>query len=205
MTKRKLSPSKGERLGYIRVSTTHQDLEAQRRALLDAGVRERNIYRDKMSGVRDDRPELKACLKALRPGDSLVLPGLDRLGRSLVHLVRTIEALTERRVNVVSLRESIDTSNAAGRLIVHVFCALAEFERQLIRERTKAGLAAKKAQGVELGRRPKLGEKELKRAKKLLANGELSVREVADAMGISKPTLFRYFPGGRAAVRSEKQ
>ena len=192
------------RVGYARVSTTHQELDAQLQALAGAGVDKRHIYHDVLRGVRDDRPQLQSCLKALRKGDTLVIPAFDRLGRSLPHLVKVATDLQARGVELVSLREAVDTTTAAGKLAFHVFGALAEFERELIRERTKAGLAAKKRQGVRLGAPRKLSEKEVKRARQSLRRGDMSAREVARQFGVSKATLFRYIPGGRSALQEPR-
>lgn len=147
-----------QKIGYARVSTDDQNLHLQRDALAAAGCE--IIYEDKASGKNAARPELDNCLKALRPGDTLVVWRLDRLGRSLADLVNVVTHLVdERRVGFLSLQEQIETNSASGKLVFHVFAALAEFERNLISERTKAGLEAARARGRLGGRKPKLQKK----------------------------------------------
>ena len=148
----------------MRVSTADQSTDLQRDALLAAGVAERDIYLDKASGKQDDRPGLEACLRALRPADTLLVWKLDRLGRSLGHLVATVQELADRQVAFKVLTghgANIDTGTASGKLIFGIFAALAEFERELISERTRAGLAAARARGRKGGRKPKLSLTEL--------------------------------------------
>lgn len=178
------------KIGYARISTADQNLELQTDALENAGCEK--IFTDRASGAKDDRPGLISAIEFCRQGDSLVVWKLDRLGRSLKHLIETINLLHEKKVGFVSLQESIDTTTSGGKLIFHVFGALAEFERELIRERTKAGLASAKIRG-RLGGRPKLmTDKQLHLAKSMLADPNVTVKEVCQTMNISKATLYRY-------------
>src|SRR5262249_38587318 len=139
-------------IGYARVSTHEQNLDLQRDALRKAGVSAKNLYTDKITGTKENRPGLEQALSHLREGDTLVVWRLDRLGRSLKHLIETVTALHAQGVAFQSITENIDTSNATGKLVFHIFGALAEFERNLIRERSIAGLAAARARGRKGGR-----------------------------------------------------
>lgn len=179
-----------QRVGYGRVSTDDQHLDLQRDALKKAGCC--LIYEEKMSGKTADRPELAQCVKALRPGDTLVVWRLDRLGRSLQDLLRIVADLELRGISFESLTEKIETGSAAGRLVFHVFAALSEFERNLIRERTQAGLAAARARGRSGGRKPKLHEKQVREIKALLRDPEILVAEVARRYGVSRTTLYKH-------------
>ncbi|HCE5861684.1 recombinase family protein [Pseudomonas aeruginosa] len=179
-----------QRIGYARVSTDDQHLDLQRDALMQAGCGV--IYEEAASGKSAARPELEQCRKALRAGDTLVVWRLDRLGRSLPDLVHVVNDLEQRGVGFESLTEKIETSSAAGKLIFHVFAALAEFERGLIRERTHAGLAAARARGRVGGRKPKLEEKQVREIKALLRDPDIQVSEVARRYGISRTTLYNY-------------
>ena len=179
-----------QRIGYARVSTDDQHLDLQRDALKQAGCG--LIYEEAASGKSAERPELEQCRKALRAGDILVVWRLDRLGRSLPDLVQIVNDLERRGVGFESLTEKIETGSAAGKLIFHVFAALAEFERGLIRERTHAGLTAARARGRVGGRKPKLGEKQVREIKALLRDPEIQVSEVARRYGISRTTLYKY-------------
>lgn len=187
------------RIGYARVSTEDQNLALQIDALKAAGCR--HIYRDEgVSGIAVSRPALKKAMAAVRPGDVLVTWKLDRLGRSLVHLIEIVELLEHRGAGFRSLSEAIDTTTAGGRLIFHVMGALAEFEQSLISERTRAGMAAAKARGRRLGRPPRLSE-----AKKAAIKGELSRRarppkEIAQHYGASVSTIERL----RAFLKARK-
>lgn len=177
------------RIGYARVSTDDQNLEGQLDQLGRAGCDP--IYSEQASGSKDDRPELAQALKALRAGDSLVVCRLDRLGRSLPHLVQTVDQLAARGIGFESLAERIDTTSAGGTLIFHIFASLAQFERQLISERTKAGLAAGRARGRMGGRPPALTVKQLREAKRLLDDPEATVTDVAKTYGVSRATLYK--------------
>ena len=189
-------------IGYQRVSTVDQNLDLQRSALIEAGVDPQHIYEDHLSGARSDRPGLTACLKAVRPGDVLVVWRLDRLARSLRDLIRIADELEHQGVGLRSLHEQIDTTSATGRLFFHLMGALAEFERNLIRERTKAGLDAARKRGRKPGRKRKLSDKQIQMARALLKDGTLTVREIAGQLGVSPATFYRYFPGGRAQEES---
>ena len=153
-----------------------------------------------MSSAKADRPELAHALRALRAGDTLVVWRLDRLGRSLSDLVRTVTELKARGVMFESLTERIDTATAAGALIFHVFASLAEFERALLRERTVAGLAAARARGRKGGRRPSLGAKELREIKALLRDPDVQVTDVARRYGVSRSTLYNHLGAARQAA-----
>ena len=149
------------------------------------------IYSERASGKKDDRPELAQALKALRAGDTLVVWRLDRLGRSLPHLVATVTGLAERGVGLESVTEAIDTSTAAGKLVFNVFASLADFERNLISERTRAGLAAGRARGRIGGRPPALSPKQVREAKLLLTDSEATVTGVAARFEVSRSTLYK--------------
>lgn len=187
-------------LGYIRVSKSDgsQTLAPQRDALLAAGVAPERIYQDLASGRQDDRPGLTACLKALQPGNTLVLWKLDRLGRDLKHLVTTVEALRSRQVGLRILAGAgaeIDTTTPNGRFFFGVFAALAEFERELVAERTRAGLAAARARGRQGGRPRKMDRGTLKMAMTAMADPGSKAADVARRLGITTTTLYTYVNG----------
>ena len=175
------------RIGYARVSTDGQEIALQLDALRAAGCD--RIFEDQASGAKADRPGLIEALAYAREGDALVIWKLDRLGRSLPHLIETVSQLEKRGVGLRSLTESIDTTTPGGRLIFHVFGALGQFERDLIRERTRAGLSAAAARGRRGGRKPVVTADKLERAKALLAKG-LTVREAATRLKIGKTALY---------------
>ena len=175
-------------IGYARVSTTEQDLAPQRDALVAAGCE--RVFEDRLSGARADRPGLARVLAYLRSGDVLVVWKLDRLGRSVSHLIETVRDLEKHGIDMHSLTEQIDTTTSGGRLIFHVFGALAEFERDLIRERTQAGLNAAKARGRRGGRKPVVTDEKLNRARALMANG-LTAREAAARVKVGKTSLYK--------------
>ncbi|MBY8978147.1 recombinase family protein [Rhodobacteraceae bacterium NNCM2] len=184
-------------IGYARISRGDgsQSLDLQRDALTGAGVAPEAIYEDRASGKLDTRPGLDACLKALRAGDVLVVWKLDRLGRDLKHLVTVVQDLTGREVGLRVLTgqgAEIDTTTPAGRLIFGIFAALAEFERDLIRERTMAGLAAARARGRKGGRKFALGKAQVRLAQAAMANRDTSVADLAAELGIKPVTLYRY-------------
>ncbi|AEO42544.1 recombinase family protein [Xanthomonas euvesicatoria] len=179
-----------QRIGYARVSTDDQHLDLQRDALTQAGCSV--IYEEAASGKSAIRPELEQCRKALRAGDTLVVWRLDRLGRSLPDLVQIVADLERQCVGFESLTEKIETGSAAGKLVFHVFAALAEFERGLIRERTQAGLAAARARGRAGGRRPKLDEQQVREIKVLLRDPGIQVADVARRYGVSRTTLYKH-------------
>jgi DNA invertase Pin-like site-specific DNA recombinase len=180
-------------IGYARVSTNEQNLDLQRDALLKAGVSAKDIYTDKITGVKADRPGLTLAISHLRKGDTLIAWRLDRLGRSLKHLIETVTRLKEQGVSFKSLMENIDTSTATGTLVFQIFGALAEFERNLIKERTVAGLHAARARG-RTGGRPKRNpdERKIALAKKLYNENMLSIPEILKTLNISKSTLYRW-------------
>lgn len=181
------------KIGYARVSTDDQTLDLQRDALTKAGCEV--VYEETASGKHAARAELDACLKALRQGDTLTVWRLDRLGRSLPDLVKIVADLEARGVGFESLTEKIATGSAAGKLVFHVFAALAEFERSLIRERTVAGLSAARARGRHGGRRRKLDEKKIAEARALLLTGT-SYPDAAKTLGVGESTLYRSIPAG---------
>nr|AIZ06032.1 hypothetical protein [Kluyvera cryocrescens] len=175
-------------IGYARVSTAEQDTALQTDALRKAGCE--RVFEDTASGAKADRPGLADALAYLRDGDVLAVWRLDRLGRSMPHLIETIGALEARGVGFRSLTEAIDTTTPGGRLIFHVFGALGQFERDLIRERTKAGLTAAAARGRKGGRKPVVTADKLQRAREHIANG-LNVREAATRLKVSKTALLQ--------------
>lgn len=178
-----------QKIGYARVSTLDQNLHFQRDSLMAAGCQV--VYEEKVSGKSSARPELESCLKALRQGDTLVVCSLDRLGRNLSDLVKLVNHLVdEQQVGFQSLREQIETNSATGKLVFHVFAALAEFERNLVSERTRAGLVAARARGRKGGRRPKLGQKEIREIKTLLKDPNIPVTDVAKRFGVSRTTIY---------------
>ncbi len=178
------------KIGYARVSTVDQNLDLQEDALRQAGCEK--IIVDKISGSVVLRPGLEKAKDLLREGDSLVVWRLDRLGRSLKDLISWSGYLEERGIGLVSLQESIDTSSSTGKLVFHMFGALAEFERNLIKERTMAGLQAARARGKMGGRPKSLSEDKQKRLIKLYNDKSVSVKEICQMMNISKPTLYKY-------------
>lgn len=185
-------------IGYARVSTAEQNLTLQTDALEAAGCE--RVFVETASGAQRDRPELERALDFMRPGDTLVVWKLDRLARSIRQLIDTVELLQSKGMGFRSLTETIDTTTAGGMLVFHVFAALAQFERAMIRERTRAGLEAARARGRKGGRRPKLSKDKLRIAKTLLRDPELSVGEVARHVGVSPATLYRLIPGGRSSI-----
>ena len=178
------------RLGYARVSTDDQDMALQLDAL--AKVQCDRVYSEKVSSGKASRPQLEECLRTLRRGDVLTVWRLDRLGRSMAELVAIVNDLASRGVTFESLTERIETSSASGKLIFHVFAALAEFERNLIRERTKAGLAAARVRGRVGGRKPKLDAKQIRQIKTLLRDRNTSVTELAKDYGVSRTTIYKH-------------
>ncbi len=197
-------------IGYARVSKADgsQSVDLQKDALRAAGVETAAIYEDQASGQRDDRPGLEACLKAARSGDVLVVWKLDRLGRNLRHLVNLVQDLNNRDVGLRVLTgqgASIDTTTASGKLVFAIFAALAEFERELIRERTVAGLAAARARGRRGGRRPALSKAQVRVAQAAMASRDTKVSELCQELGIAKATLYRYVaPDGALRERGDR-
>ena len=182
--------------GYARVSTLEQDPALQLDGLRSAGVDE--VFVDQASGTRTDRPELETMLRQLRAGDTVVVWRLDRLGRSLPHLIETVTGLGERGVGFRSLTEAIDTTTSGGRLLFGIMASIAAFERDLIRERTMAGLQAARDRGRVGGRPPKVTAEKLELARSMLADGS-SKTAIAKALGISRPTLYDHLAPTRAA------
>ena len=177
-------------IGYARVSSDDQNLDLQYDALKEAGCKK--IFDDRASGAKAPRPGLDRLLETVREGDSVIVWRLDRLGRSMTELLKLVDQLESSGVELSSLKEKIDTSSSGGRLVFHIFAALAEFERSLIRERTSAGLNAAKARGRTGGRPPALDTKEQKLLVKLYESGEHSIGEICQILRISKATLYNY-------------
>lgn len=184
-------------VGYARVSTADQDPALQLDALNKAGCGQ--VFQDRASGAKADRPGLAAALAFLREGDVLVVWKLDRLGRSLPHLIETVTALAARGIGFRSLTEAIDTTTSGGRLIFHIFGALGQFERDLIRERTRAGLDAAIARGRRGGRKPVVTHDKLRRAQALIAQG-LTVREAAARVKVGKTALYAALDRGDGGI-----
>lgn len=187
-------------IGYIRVSKSdgRQVLDLQRDAVQAAGVAPERVYEDLASGRQDDRPGLVACLKALQPGNTLVVWKLDRLGRDLKHLVNTVDALSQQHIGLKILAGAgaqIDTTSANGKLVFGIFAALAEFEAELIRERTQAGLAAARARGRRGGRPRKMTLEVLKMAMAALTDPHTQAVDVARRLGMTTTTLYAYVNG----------
>jgi DNA invertase Pin-like site-specific DNA recombinase len=177
------------RIGYARVSTADQDLAPQLDVLRAKGCEP--IYSEHASGKHADRPELAQAMKALRAGDTLVVWRLDRLGRSLPDLIATVNELASRGIAFESVTEAIDTTTASGKLVFNIFASLADFERHLIGERTRAGLAAGRARGRMGGRPPALTSRQLREARLLLTDPEATVTAVAERYGVSRTTLYK--------------
>ena len=182
-------------IGYARVSTDEQNLDLQLSALKQAGCEQ--IYTDKVSGTKAQRPGLEEAFSHLRAGDTFVVWRLDRLGRSLRHLIDTVTDLQELSIGFKSLTESIDTTTSGGKLVFHIFGALAEFEREIIRERTQAGLSAARARGKTGGRPNALTEKQVSMLRQLAADRNRSVQEICQTLGISRRTFYRYVNAGQ--------
>ena len=185
-------------VGYARVSTHDQKPELQRDALMAAGCEK--LFEEKASGAQRDRPLLFAALEFMRKGDTLVVWKLDRLARSIKQLIETVEALEERGIGLRSITEAIDTTTSGGKLIFHIFAALARFERSIIRERTTAGLIAARERGRVGGRPRALNEADIVAAKRLLADPAITTKDVAKRLGVSLSTLYKHIPAARATV-----
>ena len=186
------------KLGYARVSTSDQNPQLQIDALIGVGCD--RLFAEQASGAQRDRPELAAALQFARAGDLLVVWKLDRLARSLSQLLATTELLERKGVGLISLTEQIDTSTPGGKLVFQLFGALAEFERSLLRERTRAGLVAAKAAGRKGGRPSALPPDKRLAAAALLQSDDLTVVEVAAMLGVSDSTLYRHFPAAKALL-----
>src|SRR5262247_602264 len=181
-------------IGYARVSTGDQDVSLQLDALRQAGCADDRIFVDVASGTHTTRPGLEACLQALAPGDTLIVWRLDRLGRSMLHLVTVIAELGQRQVGFRSLCDgALDTTTATGELVFHIFSALAQFERRLIQERTRAGLAAARVRGKHGGRRAlQPGDSKVQLAYTMYVDQRLTVRDICQVLRISQATCYRY-------------
>lgn len=177
-------------LGYARVSTDPQSLDQQLDALLAAGVEEKNVYTDKMSGSRTDRPGLTRLLEMAREGDTIVVVALDRLGRSMMHVIETIELLNERGIILKSLRESIDFSTPTGKMIATLFAAMSEYERALIKERAAAARAAASMRGKQTGRPKALNDDQVALAQRMHDSGE-NVTTIGKTLNVSRATVYR--------------
>ncbi len=185
-------------VGYARVSTQDQNPAMQREALTEAGCEK--VFEEKASGAQRDRPQLMAAIDYMREGDTLVVWKLDRLARSLKQLIETVEMLEDRKIGFQSLTEAIDTTTSGGKLVFHIFAALAEFERGIIRERTMAGLASARARGRLGGRPPALSDADIAQAKAMLTDPDITVKQIAERMGVSLSTLYKHLPAARSAV-----
>jgi DNA invertase Pin-like site-specific DNA recombinase len=186
------APTTGAQLGYARVSTGHQSLDQQLDALTAAGVNPKRVYRDKLSGTstREQRPGLAALLDYARPGDAIVVVGIDRLGRNAAEVMTTIRELRDREIVLKSLREGIDTSNATGRMVAGVLASLAELELELGRERRAAAREARRIRGQHIGRPKALDAKNAGLAQRMHASGE-SASTIAATLGVSRATVYR--------------
>src|SRR5467141_3858466 len=192
----------GRLIGYARVSTTEQDLGLQLAALRSAGCSDAHIFCDTASGARTARPGLEACVHALEPEDTLVVWRLDRLGRSMTHLVTLIQTLLQRHISFRSLSDgAIDTTTASGELVFHIFSALAQFERRLIQERTHAGLTVARARGRRGGRRAlQPGDPKVQLAYTMYVDHSWTVDELCATLHISRATCYRYVALARRAI-----
>ena len=188
-------------VGYARVSTDLQSTDGQIDSLKTAGCE--RVFTESMSGTRSDRPQLAEALAFMRPGDVLAVVRLDRLARSMRQLLTTVDSLEARGIGLRSLHENIDTTTATGRLVLHIFGALGQFEVELLKERTRSALAASRARGRIGGRPPALNQIKVTAAKAMLASGEMTAAEVARQIGCSPSTLYRHVPGGRTGVAAQ--
>jgi DNA invertase Pin-like site-specific DNA recombinase len=190
-------PSTGTRIGYVRVSTVTQTLDQQQEALETAGVSK--TFSDTMSGARDDRPGLASLMEYVREGDTVVVWKLDRLGRNTLHILETVKALTERGVTLVSVTDGIDSSTPAGRMMIGVLGSLAEYERELTKERTALKRATSRANGTKFGRPMKVADaRDIATAKRMKVDGH-TARDIAKFLGVSRATLYRYLSQNDAA------
>lgn len=186
------------KVGYARVSTVDQHLRMQEDALKNDGCEE--IFHDIASGVKTARPGLEEAMNYLRGGDTLVVWKLDRLGRSVQHLIQTIKLLSDKKIGFRSLQENIDTNTSGGKLIFHIFSALAEFERDLICERTQAGLKAARARGKMGGRPPLLDNRQITRMIEMYDEGKNTVAEICKIYDISRPSFYNYLKKNKATI-----
>lgn len=188
-------------VGYARVSTDQQSTDGQIDSLKAAGCE--RVFTEAMSGTRADRPQLVEALAFMRPGDVLAVVRLDRLARSMRQLLTTVDGLQARGIGLRSLHENIDTTTATGRLVLHIFGALGQFEVELLKERTRSALAASRARGRIGGRPPALDQIKVTAARAMLASGNLTAAEVARQLGCAPSTLYRHVPGGRTGVAAQ--
>jgi DNA invertase Pin-like site-specific DNA recombinase len=187
----------GVRVGYVRVSTIAQTLDQQNAALAAAGVTK--TFSDNMSGAKDDRPGLAALMDYVREGDTVVVWKLDRLGRNTLHILETVKTLTKRGVTLISTTDGIDSSTAAGRMVIGVLASMAEFERELIKERTALKRAASQANGTRFGRPKKVPDaSHIATARRMKDDGH-TARDIAKYLGVSRATLYRYLADDLAA------
>jgi DNA invertase Pin-like site-specific DNA recombinase len=187
----------GTRVGYTRVSTVAQTLDQQNTALAAAGVTK--TFSDIMSGARDDRPGLTALIDYVRDGDTVVVWKLDRLGRNTLHILETVKSLTDRGVTLISTTDGIDSSTAAGRMVIAVLASMAEFERELIKERTALKRAASQANGTRFGRPLKVTDAQhIATARRMQSDGH-TAKDIAKFLGVSRATLYRYLSVDSAA------
>lgn len=177
-------------IGYARVSTVDQNLALQEDALKQVGCKK--IFSEVASGVKDDRIQLSEALKHCREGDTFVVWKLDRLGRSLSHLIETVNSLKEQGIDFKSIQENIDTTTSGGRFAFHIFSSMAQFERDLIRERTQAGLSAARRRGRVGGRPRVLNDKQIELAKKLHADASKSIKDICEVLNVKRSTLYKY-------------
>jgi DNA invertase Pin-like site-specific DNA recombinase len=182
--------TEGQRIGYVRVSTVAQTLDQQHEALDKAGVAK--TFSDTMSGARDDRPGLAALMEYVREGDTVVVWKLDRLGRNTLHILETVKALADRGVTLVSTSDGIDSSTAAGRMMIGVLGSLAEYEPELVKERTALKRAMSRANGTKFGRRKKVADPSHITTARRMKNDGHTARDIAKYLGVSRATLYRY-------------
>ena len=189
-------------IGYCRVSTADQNLSLQKDELEKFGCSK--IYEDVASGAKSARVGLEAAIDFAREGDTLVIWKLDRLGRSLRDLIEIVNRLEQSGVSFVCITQNIDTRTLGGKLFFHIFGALAEYERELIRERTKAGLTAARARGRKGGRKPAMNEEQIEQARAMMDNPKLKIKSIIKTLGISKATLYKYVPMGKSVSERKK-
>lgn len=189
-------------IGYARVSTQDQNLNLQKDELIKFGCTK--IYEDVASGAKSARTGLEAAIDFAREGDTLVIWKLDRLGRSLRDLIEIVMRLEQEGVSFVCITQNIDTRTPSGKLFFHIFGALAEYERELIRERTKAGLTAARARGRKGGRKPAMNEEQIEQARAMMNNPKLKIKSIIKTLGVSKATLYKYVPMGKSPTEKSK-
>jgi DNA invertase Pin-like site-specific DNA recombinase len=189
-------------IGYCRISTADQNLSLQKDELTKFGCSK--IYEDVASGAKSARVGLEAAINFAREADTLVIWKLDRLGRSLRDLIEIVNRLEQRGVSFVCITQNIDTRTPNGKLFFHIFGALSEYERELIRERTKAGLTAARARGRKGGRKPAMNEEQIEQARAMMNNPKLKVKSIIKNLGISKATLYKYVPVRSSATENKK-